>query len=103
MIEGIIIVGKVKLLSPSKRVKDFLVKILEEEDQDDRTAQKADQRCQKIYDRIHELVLEKDELKRELEAESNREEQAQLQANISRIEREFNELLNVLSLDSMNL
>ena len=57
-------------MSPSKRVKDFLVKILEEEDQDDRTAQKADQRCQKIYDRIHELVLEKDELKRELEAES---------------------------------
>ena len=89
-------------MSPSKRVKDFLVKILEEEDQDDRTAQKADQRCQKIYDRIHELVLEKDELKRELESESNREEQAQLQANISRIEREFNELLNVLSLDSMN-
>ena len=27
-------------MSPSKRVKDFLVKILEEEDQDDRTAQK---------------------------------------------------------------
>ena len=89
-------------MSPSKRVKDFLGKILEEEDQNDRSAEKADHRCQKIYDRIHELVLEKDELKRELESESNLEEQAQLQANISRIEREFNELLNVLSLDSMN-
>ena len=89
-------------MSPSERVKDFLGKILDEEDQNDRSAEKADQRCQKIYDRIHELVLEKDELKKELELESDREEQAQIQASISRIEREFNELLNVLSLDSMN-
>ena len=37
-----------------------------------------------------ELVLQKDELRKELEVESNREEQAQIQANISRIEREFN-------------
>lgn len=89
-------------MSPSEHVKDFLEKIMQEEDHDDRSASKADSRCQKIYDRIRELVLEKDELKKEYELETSKDQQKQIQQSISRIEREFNELLNVLSLDSMN-
>ena len=89
-------------MSPSEHVKDFLEKIMQEEDHDDRSASKADLRCQKIYDRIRELVLEKDELKKEYELETSKDQQKQIQQSISRIEREFNELLNVLSLDSMN-
>lgn len=89
-------------MSPSDNVKDFLEKIMQAEDCDDRSASKADLRCQKIYDRIRELVLEKDELKKEYELETNNDQQKQIQQSISRIEREFNELLNVLSLDSMN-
>lgn len=89
-------------MSPSEHVKDFLKKIIQEEDHDDLSASKADLRCQKIYDRIRELVLEKDELKKEYELETNKDQRKQIQQSISRIEREFNELLNVLSLDSMN-
>lgn len=89
-------------MSPSEHVKNLLEKILEEENEDDRSAQKADLRCQKIYERIREIVLEKEDLLKELEIESSDEEHLQIQLSISRLEREFNELLNVLSLDSMN-
>ena len=85
----------------SERLKEFLEKILTEEDESDTSALKADRKCQKIYDRIRDLVLEKEDLKETFEASDDKEEKVALQLKIVRIEREFNDLLNVLSMDSM--
>jgi len=88
-------------MCPSDKVQAFLDQILEEEDQGERTAAKADLRNQKVYDRIREIVLQKDGFKQSLDELEEKEERMKVQLDIIRLEREFNDLLNVLSMDSM--
>jgi|GEM_PF-1050783 len=88
-------------MCPSDKVQAFLDQILDEEDQGDRTAAKSDLRNQKVYERIREIVLQKDGLKQTLDDLEEKEERTKVQLDIIRLEREFNDLLNVLSMDSM--
>jgi len=65
------------------------------------SAEKADHKCRKIYDRIEVLVRERDALKQEAQDSTDEKERIEIQLKIARIDREFNDLLNVLSMDSM--
>ncbi len=74
---------------------------MDEQEKLGESAEKADHKCRKIYNRIQELVLDRETLKQELQEQEEEQERYQIQLKISRIDREFNELLNVLSMDSM--
>jgi len=85
----------------SDHLKKFLERVMSDGDPDDRSASKADKKCKKIYDRIKELVHDREELKLELKDKEGAPEAFELQLRISKIDSEFNDLLNVLSMDSM--
>jgi hypothetical protein len=85
----------------SDHLKKFLERVMSEDDPDDRGASKADRKCKKIYDRIKVLVHDREELKQEIKSKEDSSESLELQLRIAKIDREFNDLLNVLSMDSM--
>jgi predicted RNase H-like nuclease (RuvC/YqgF family) len=87
-------------MKDSSSVEDLLTRISEEHE-NDRSACDADEKCQKIYDRIRELNKEKEELKSALSEMEDPKEKLKLEVQIHHLEKDINTLLDVLSADSM--
>ncbi|MCO4781224.1 MAG: hypothetical protein KC646_02795 [Candidatus Cloacimonetes bacterium] len=82
-------------------IKGLLEQILRIDGEDNRKAEKADRKSQIIYSRIKAIVSEKDNLKDDISNEEDKDTRLRLQLRVMKLDREFNELLNVLSMQSM--
>ena len=82
-------------------MKGLLEQILKIDGEDNREAEKADRKSKIIYKRIKEIVSEKDNLRESIDKEEDKDSRLRLQLTVMRLDREFNELLNVLSMQSM--
>lgn len=85
----------------SDRLQEFLKRIMSEQEELGNSAERADHKCRKIYDRVEEIVREREALKLESQELNDEKERVEIQLKITRLDREFNDLLNILSMDSM--
>ncbi|PCJ18693.1 MAG: hypothetical protein COB02_09665 [Candidatus Cloacimonadota bacterium] len=83
-------------------LKGLLEQILKIDDEDNQEALQADRKSQIIYSRIKEIVVEKDVLKENIDQEEIKDTRLKLQLCVMKLDREFNELLNVLAMQSMD-